>query len=178
VSAVDIRLAGPDDYEAVDQLVREAYEHDYGPRDHDEPPQDDDPRLARVRSRGYDVWVAIDHETGELVGTVTSRRAGGPGLMEDSHDDEIDLRLLGVAPSARRRGVGALLTRHVETQARRQGFDAVFLKSAPHMLGAHRLYESLGYRRAIDRDGLIIDGRKVFDLFAFSRRLEPVGPAR
>jgi hypothetical protein len=42
------------------------------------------------------------------------------------------------------------------------------MKSGPDMLGAHRLYERLGFRRDPARDGLILGGRRVFDLFAFA----------
>lgn len=160
------------DHDAVDRLVTAAYEHDYGPRQHhgDEP---DPIRFSRVRSRGFDVWTARD-AAGDLVGTVTTPTAGGERLMEDSRDDELDFRLLAVAPDARRRGIGAALTRHVIDLARRRGFRRVFMKSGPDMLGAHLLYERLGFRRDPARDGLILGGRHVFDLFAFTYDISPL----
>lgn len=155
------------EHDAVDRLITAAYDHDYGPREKhgDEP---DPIRFARVRSKSFDVWVARDAGTGALVGTVTTPAAGGESLMEDSRDDEFDFRLLAVSPDARRRGIGAALTLHVIDVARARGFRGVFMKSGPDMLGAHRLYERLGFHRDPARDGLIRAGRRVFDLFAFA----------
>lgn len=39
------------------------------------------------------------------------------------------------------------------------------------MTGAHGLYESLGFERYPDRDGLWIGGEKVLDLIAYRYRL-------
>ena len=72
--------------------IDDAYAHDYGPSDHR-----DEMRFARVRAEAFDVWVARD-ETGELIGSVTTRRPGGASLHEDVAVDELDLRLLGVSP--------------------------------------------------------------------------------
>lgn len=164
--SIEVRLAAPEEHSAVDELVRRAYEFDYGPRE-EIAGGEDDPRFARVRAREFDIWVAVDPQTGALLGTITIRRAGGQSLMEDAVADELDFRLLGVSPDARRSGIGSLLTRLAADEARRGGYARVFLKSAPNMVRAHQLYEKLGYRRDPDRDGLIIGGRKVHDLIAF-----------
>lgn len=156
----EVRLAHPDEYDEVDRLIEAAYRHDYGPSAHEDPS-----RFARTRAERYDVWVARDGA--ELLGSVTTRRAGGPSLHEGVPDNELDLRLLGVAPAARRRGIGACLMRHALEEAERQGFTAVTLKTQPYMVGAHRLYEGLGFARVPDRDGLWVGGRKVLDLIAF-----------
>lgn len=157
----ETRLADPREFEAIDQHIDTAYTHDYGPSDHR-----DEMRFARVRAERFDVWVARDAE-GQLVGSVTTRRKGGPSLHEDVADDELDLRLLGVSPAARRRGVAAALMRRVIEHASESGFRAVFLKTAPNMGGAHRLYEALGFVRTEHRDGLWIGGRRVLDLFSY-----------
>lgn len=189
--SIRIRLANPEEHDAVDELVRAAYEHDYGPREHG-----DDPfRLSAHRSRVADVWVAVEERiraidplvgsgvplgdaglirSSKLLGTITIRRAGGRSLQEDTHDDELDFRLLGVDPKARGRGLGTLLTEHAIALARSRGLEGVFLKSAPDMLGAHRLYESLGFTRAPHRDGLVIGGEIVLDLYGFEL---PLGPS-
>ncbi len=159
--SIQIRLAGADDFELVDELVRAAYEYDYGPREHG----DDPVRLAANRSKLADVWVALDDE--ELVGTITIRSASGASLQEDTRADELDFRLLGVDPTHRGRGLGKHLTEHAISIARERGNAGVFLKSAPDMIGAHRLYENLGFTRAPHRDGLVIGGEVVLDLFAF-----------
>ncbi|MFT4231419.1 MAG: GNAT family N-acetyltransferase [Leucobacter sp.] len=220
-----LRLARPDEYEAVDRLVAEAYAHDYGPSDESGDPM----RHAEVRAREFEVWVAVDEaggdvsvgladdggyasardkassdagasadagaatdpaaglaagagpradgdlapgadaDPGALLGSITLRTAGGPPLHEDFGPDELDLRLLAVSPLARRRGIGAALMHQATIRAEEGGFDAVALKTAPNMSGAHRLYEALGYRRAPERDGLWVDGEKVLDLRTYLR---------
>ncbi|PRA81872.1 GNAT family N-acetyltransferase [Microbacterium sp. MYb66] len=163
MTAVQIRLAADDEYERIDEFIRSAYEHDYGPREHGDDPM----RLARNRAQAYDVWVAVDAEKGEILGSVTTASAGGSPLMEDAGPEDLTFRLLAVAPQARRRGLGAALTRHVIELARERGIPRVFLKSAPQMTGAHALYLATGFHRDPERDGLWIDGRKVLELHAF-----------
>jgi ribosomal protein S18 acetylase RimI-like enzyme len=161
----NIRLALPTEYEAVDALVDDAYRHSYGPREHE---STEPTRFSAIRGRDFSVWVAVDKETNALLGTITITRPGGKHLMEDAKDDELDFRLLAVAPEARHRGVGSALTLHVVNEARSHGYRRVFMKSAPNMLEAHRLYKRLGFVREPSRDGLWINGEKKFDLLAFS----------
>lgn len=168
-SALVIRRARPDEYEAVDRLIAEAYAHDYGESDESGDPM----RRAAARDRAHEVWVALAAD-GELLGSVTVRAGGGPPLHEDFAPHELDLRLLGVSPLARRRGVAAALMRRVVETAGRSGFTAVALKTAPEMRGAHALYEALGFVRAPERDGLWIGGEKLLDLFTY---VLPLGDA-
>lgn len=162
VIELEIRLARPEEYAEIDELILAAYSHDYGPSEGG----GDVMRAAAARAPIFDVWVARG-ANGELLGTVTTRRAAGPSLHEDVADHELDLRLLGVSPVARRQGIAAHIMQHVTFHAAAAGFSAVFLKTAPNMTGAHRLYESLGYQRASERDGLWIGGERVFDLFSY-----------
>ncbi|WP_051701594.1 GNAT family N-acetyltransferase [Mycetocola saprophilus] len=157
-----IRLARPEEFEAIDTLIRAAYTHDYGDKGHATDPM----QFAASRAENYDVWVAED-ASGALLGSVTTRRVGVPPLHEDVREGELDLRLLGVAPEARRRGIAAALMRHVMTSARADGWHTVFLKTGPGMTGAHGLYEHLGFVRTPERDGLWIGGTKVLDLFTY-----------
>ncbi|RLP76436.1 GNAT family N-acetyltransferase [Mycetocola tolaasinivorans] len=157
-----IRLARPGEYEAIDALIRAAYAHDYGEKGHATDPM----QFAATRAENYDVWVAEGAE-GALLGSITTRRAGVPPLHEDVLDSELDLRILGVSPDARRQGIAAALMTHVIGHARETGFQGVFLKTGPNMTGAHALYEHLGFVRAPKRDGLWIGGKKILDLFTF-----------
>lgn len=157
-----IRAARPSEFEAIDSLIEAAYAHDYGPPSGGR----DAMHSAAARAQRFDVWVAHD-ATGELLGSVTTRRAEGPPLHEDVREDELDLRLLGVAINARRRGVASELMRFVGERATASGFRAVVLKTAPNMVGAHRLYEAIGFERDSGRDGLWIGGERQFDLLTF-----------
>lgn len=161
-SELVIRRPSPEEYAAVDRLIEESYAHDYGPSD----PHDDPVYRSAVRDRDYEVWVAADAGD-RLLGSVTLRAPGGPPLHEDVAEDELDLRLLGVSPSARRRGVAATLMRQATARAAESGRAAVVLKTAPNMRGAHRLYEALEFSRAPERDGLWIGGERVLDLYAY-----------
>ena len=164
MSALDIRLAAPEEHAAVDALVAEAYAFDYGPRNDD----GDEMRHARARAERFDVWVAADPESGQLLGSVTTTRAQGENLMEDAGANELTFRLLAVSPHVRRRGVGTALIRHTIALAQARGDRRVFLKSAPNMHGAHELYVTLGFRRDPGRDGLVIAQVKTIDLYAFA----------
>ncbi len=161
-SELVIRRPSPEEYPEIDRLIEESYAHDYGPSD----PHDDPVYRSAVRDRDYEVWVAVDAD-GRLLGSVTLRAPGGPPLHEDVAERELDLRLLGVAPSARRRGVAAALMRQAAVRAAETGRAAVVLKTAPNMRGAHRLYEALEFSRAPERDGLWIDGERVLDLYTY-----------
>ncbi|MBK0421744.1 GNAT family N-acetyltransferase [Leucobacter sp. CSA2] len=181
-AGVAIRTALPAEYPAIDRLISEAYEADYGPQEEAEfdcdaaaaGKADRDPvHEASARAARFDLWVAVDPD-GRVLGSVTTRRAGGPPLHEDVRDDELDVRLLGVSPAARRRGIAAALMQAVVDRARTAGFAAVVLKTAPNMVGAHRLYETLGFARDAPRDGLWIGGEKVLELRTYAL---PVGVA-
>ena len=158
-----IRLMRPEEAETVDAVVSAAYAHDYDAV----PGNDEFARHASLRAVDHDVWVAIDSVSNQVLGAVTVRRPGAAALHEDAASDELDLRLLAVSPLARRRGVAKALMAHVEDHARAHGYRAVFLKSAHEMLGAHALYESLGYARVPERDGVWIGGRKILDVRSY-----------
>ena len=143
---IDIRRVRPEEHAAAGSLVRAAYEDDYvlGPD-----------YLAEIedvagRDRDAEVLVALDAASGELLGTVTVPWPG-TRLLEDSRDDEFDLRLLGVSRAARGRGVGEALMQHCADLARARGLHRIVLHTGEQMVAAHRLYERLGYARIDDR---------------------------
>ncbi|HEV7563813.1 MAG TPA: GNAT family N-acetyltransferase [Solirubrobacterales bacterium] len=78
---------------------------------------------------------------------------------------EAGLSRLVVGKSAQGRGVGRALVELCTARAREAGAEAIVLWSRPYQRDAHRLYESLGYRRAPQRDSRDADGgRWVFAL--------------
>jgi ribosomal protein S18 acetylase RimI-like enzyme len=79
---------------------------------------------------------------------------------------EAELSRLAVAHSARGKGIGRELTVFCERRARAAGWGAIVLWSRPAQVEAHRLYESLGYCRAPERDSVDASGhgRLVFRL--------------
>jgi ribosomal protein S18 acetylase RimI-like enzyme len=66
--------------------------------------------------------------------------------------DEAELARLAVAAHTRRNGIGRALTLRCAEHARAEGWRAIALWSRPYQAAAHRLYQSLGYRRAPERD--------------------------
>jgi len=162
---VVVRLVEPHEIDDVSRLSVEAYAHDYTLSESYRASVAD----VAGRAREHEVWVAHDVTTGELVGTVATPRAGGH-LSELARDDELDFRLLAVAPHARGRGVGELLTRHVIALARERGATRVVMNSGPRMVGAHRLYHRLGFVRLPERETRFVDGAT---LLAFGYDLRP-----
>ena len=122
-------------------------------------------RLRDGRSRIEQAHVLVACRDDAIVGSVTIARPGTP-FAAISGSDELEVRMLVVAESARGKGVGGLLMDGCEELARREGFAAVVLLTEPDMHAAHRLYERRGYTRVPERDRDI--GR--FSLLAY--RLE------
>lgn len=86
---------------------------------------------------GGDAWVAARRDV--VLGSVACRPGSAPGVLE--------LQLLYVWPHERRRGVASTLVGRVEREARRRGAHQVELWSDSRFVGAHQMYEVLGYRR-------------------------------
>lgn len=164
---VTVRLVEPSEHADVGALLVEAYTSDYDiSGEYLE-------SLAAVAERAaeHEVWVAVDAD-GALLGSVATPRAGRL-ISELARDGELDFRLLGVAPAARGRGVGEILTRHVVDLARERGASRVVMNSGPQMISAHRLYHRLGFARFHERETRVLDdGTR---LFAFV--LELAAPA-
>lgn len=101
---------------------------------------------------------------GDVLGTVTFVPDGGP-LGEIAGPGEAEFRMLAVDPAAQGRGVGAALLRWVLEESRSRGKLAVVCSSLPEMRAAHRVYERLGFRRAVERDWSPVQG---VELLAFT----------
>ena len=114
-------------------------------------------------ARHGQVFVA-DEEDG-VVGVVVLFAPGAPG-RDVAEAGDAELSRLAVAATARRSGIGRALATYCERRARAAGWSAIALWSRPGQVEAHRLYESLGYRRAPERDSVDKGGhgRLVFRL--------------
>lgn len=104
-------------------------------------------------------------EGGRLAGVVVLSPPGAAGNVV-ARAGEAELSRLAVPLAARGRGVGRALTVRCERRARAAGWTAIALWSRPGQVEAHRLYESLGYRRVPERDTVDDSGqgRLVFRL--------------
>ena len=120
---------------------------------------------ALPRARDAVLLAALDGA--ELLGTTTYARAetryaelAGPG--------EAEMRMLAVAPAARGRGVGRLLTLACLDRAREEGCHRFVLSSGPRMTAAHAMYEGMGFDRSPERDWSPVPG---VDLRTYSLQL-------
>ncbi len=147
--ALSIRLlTADDDLAAFGRIVLTSYEQLPGhPADaaYDAELLDVGARLARAPVIG--AWDATTP-----LGCVTYVPDPANPYAEHLRDDEAGFRMLGVAPSAQGRGVGAALVEACLSAARAGGRRAVFIHSGDWMTTAHHLYHRLGFRRADDRD--------------------------
>jgi predicted N-acetyltransferase YhbS len=102
----------------------------------------------------------VAEEGGEVHGVVVYF---APGAADWTEAGEAALTRLVVTVGARGQGVGRALAERCRAEARVAA--AIVLWSRPYQAGAHRLYESLGYRHVPARDGSDADGgRRVFVL--------------
>jgi ribosomal protein S18 acetylase RimI-like enzyme len=113
---------------------------------------------AASRARVATILVALDGD--RIVGSATLEL--GERVDDDDpplRPDEAHVRMLGVHPEARRRGVAAALLADIEDRARRAGRSRITLHTTPRMRPAQMMYERLGYRRLVDRvfpDGFVL----------------------
>ncbi|KJL48961.1 Mycothiol acetyltransferase [Microbacterium hydrocarbonoxydans] len=158
-----IRIAMADDYDLAGQVTEEAYSSSYSELS---PAYLRSLRDVATRVESGDVWVAED-AAGAIIGTVWVPRPG-ERLSELALEGELDFRQLAVAPSARGRGIGEALTRHVIALAVERGIERVVMNSGPEMVGAHALYAKLGFRRLPEREHRIeVEPGRFLDLLAF-----------
>ncbi len=91
--------------------------------------------------KGGQFWVLAEND-GDALAACVGWSPDRPGRI-----DRIELKNLYVSSSARRQGLGRRLVALVESAAHEHGAEEVFLWSDTRFLDAHRLYESLRYRR-------------------------------
>jgi len=151
VSGITIREARPDELDAVGRLVAEAYVA-ASVLDAEDGDYLEEIRDASRRAAHCLVLVAVDEGSGEILGSVTYVPAAGNPYAELEVEGEAGFRMLGVAPGAQRRGVGAALVRACVERARAAGRFGLAISTGGDMVPAHRLYEGLGFVRAPDRD--------------------------
>ncbi len=146
---IEIRTVHPEEYEEAGRVTASAWE------------PWDDPSYVRFfaylrdvasRVKVAPVFVAVDN--GAILGSVTLEmherlpefgQEHGPLPLGEAH-----VRSLGVAPSARRSGVGRKLMLHCIDFARSNGKTVMTLNTGDENIPAQRLYESMGFRRGPD----------------------------
>jgi ribosomal protein S18 acetylase RimI-like enzyme len=142
-----IRSALPEDYLIIGEIAVEAYaEADNLPADGS---YHSVLRNAADRAAEAELLVALDED--KPVGTVTVVRPGG-SYSEIARADELEFRMLAVAPQAAGRGIGRALVEAVFERARAERFARVVLCVQAKAAVPRRLYEGMGFRRLPERD--------------------------
>ena len=155
-TTVTVRLARPEEYDAVADLTIDGYIGEgYTPRERE-------PGLRDVAARAAtsELLIAIDEASGEVLGAVSLVPNGGP-FAQISGADEAEFRLLAVSADARGRGIGRALVQECIDRARGHGRSRLVLWSQPTMAAAHRLYKALGFERLPERDSVSPTGRRM-----------------
>lgn len=151
-TAVVVRIAATgSEVAAAGALTAEAYHADRLINDDDE--YADELRDAARRAREATLLVAVLPGPDEdvVVGTITLAPAGS-SYAEVARPGEVELRMLGVAPEARRRGIAEALMRASMRETVALGAGAVVLSTLDAMTTAQRLYDRLGFQREPERD--------------------------
>lgn len=128
--------------------------------------------FAASAARG-EAYVA--EEGGEAFGVVVFLAPGARGAAIAA-EGEAELSRLAVAERTRRRGIGRALVELCQRRAAECGAGALVLWSRPYQVAAHRLYESLGFRRAPERDGADPEGGRV--VLVWEPRVRAASPGR
>jgi ribosomal protein S18 acetylase RimI-like enzyme len=165
---IAVRLALPEEHDETGRVTAGAYREFVGPEEDDWHDYLDHIANVAKRARFGEVYVAV--EDGRILGSATLE------LDEriDPHEDpplrphESHIRMLGVSPEARGRGVARALMTACEERARASGRTLMTLNTTQRMETAQRMYEALGYVRGEDR--ILPDG---FVLLSYSKDLGP-----
>jgi len=146
---IEVREVRPEEHAEAGEVTADSYREFAREGDPDWPVYLQ--RIADVRGRAALALVLVAIEDGRILGTVTLEL---DGRIDDDHgtlaSDEAHIRMLGVHPDARGRGIGTLLMDACEERARTVGRTLITLNTAGQMEAAQRMYGSLGYERGED----------------------------
>ena len=163
---VEVRPARAEELVAAGDVVAAAYLNDLRVS----PWYADRLRDTATRAEQATLLVAVGSKDGEAVlGSLTYAR-GGTRYAQLAADDECEIRMLGVRPDARGRGIGELLVRAAMARGADDGAVRMVLSTQTEMKAAHRLYERLGFTRRPDLDWVPEQDRSV-QLIAYARDL-------
>lgn len=165
---MEIRESLPEEHDAAGRVTMAAYAEFFAPDG-----VDADLEYLRaigdVAGRAARTTILVAVDDGRIVGCVTLELDGrtdlddGPLAPERAH-----IRMLGVAPGARGRGIGRALMNECERRALAAGKSEITLHTTRLMQAAQAMYASLGYERTADR--VLPDG---FVLLGYRKDLQP-----
>lgn len=161
--AIEIREVRPDEYAEAGRATADSYREFATPG---RAGWDDYLiRLADVADRVQRTTILVAVDGGHILGTVTLELEGRTDAGREGSESgplepgEAHVRMLGVAPDARGRGVGRLLMDACVAESRRAGKTLLTLNTTERMKIAQSMYESMGFRRTEDvvfPDGFVL----------------------
>lgn len=157
---IEVRRVRPEEYAVAGETTASAWEPAGSLEDHGW--LSFRARTADVAGRDAVAAVYIATEDDRILGSVTLET--GKRVVDEENStalavDEAHVRVPGVAPEARRRGVARLLMSHCADVARQNGKTRLTLNTSLKNLRAQNFYESVGYTRLSDIE--LEDGAKV-----------------
>jgi ribosomal protein S18 acetylase RimI-like enzyme len=160
--AVEIHEATPEERAEAGRVTAEAYREFVRPGDDDWERYLE--RIADVEARADRTTVLVAVDDGRILGSLTLELEGRVRDEDDADPlapGEAHIRMLGVDPGARSRGVARALMEAAEARAREAGKSVLTLNTTRRMAAARAMYERLGYQRTEDRvfpDGFVLLG--------------------
>jgi ribosomal protein S18 acetylase RimI-like enzyme len=160
---IHIREATPEEYAEVGAVTASAYREFVRGGDW----EDYLAVIADVEERAARTTIVVAVDEGRILGSATLELTGRVEPDDDPALDpqEAHIRMVGVAPEARRRGIARALMADCMERARADGKRFLTLHTTGRMEAAQRMYASLGFLRG--RDRVISD-----DLVLLSYRVE------
>jgi ribosomal protein S18 acetylase RimI-like enzyme len=161
---MEVREATPREYAEAGRVTADAYREFIRPGDEDW--ERYLLRIADVADRADRTTILVAVEDGRVLGSLTLEL---DGRVRDDDDEErrpldpgeAHIRMLGVRPAARARGVARALMAESEARARAAGKTFMTLNTTQRVKAAQAMYDHLGYERTDDTvfpDGFVLLG--------------------
>jgi len=150
--AIQIREAGAEELETVENLVKTAY-REFQPLMPEAAWNRWMDNISETLHAPEGMVLVMEHR-GEIEGAVKFYPDAGQAHQGQWPAGAGLIRLLAVSPARRGRGSGRLLTQACLKRARELSIPTIFLYTGTFMAAARHLYEKLGFKRApeFDRD--------------------------
>ena len=154
---IQIREATPEEYAEAGAVTASAYREFVRGGDWEDYLES----IADVEGRADRTTIVVALDGARIVGSATLELTDRVEPDDDPALDpaEAHIRMLGVAPEARRRGIARALMADCMDRARGSGKAFLTLHTTERMAAAQQMYESLGFVRGADRvfsDGFVL----------------------
>ena len=157
---VVVREAEPGERHEAGRVTAEAYSQ-YASGDGDPAWEAYLDEIADVAGRAGRTTVLVALDGDRIVGSATLELTDRVEPDDDPplQPDEAHIRMLGVHPKVRRRGIARALMRACFDRSRAAGKTVMTLHTTPRMREAQVMYEAMGFERLEDRvlpDGFVL----------------------